>query len=433
MRRSTGAWLGVALWLLAGASDARAQDPYEVDIPALTRKWWSVGGHVEARPVTLDLDHESAAYRLRSFDLSKPDTVQPNLQVLLDASIDKGPLAARVRTVGDLGRARGSWQDDLSVYEAYLAWRPGPTVSVDAGKRTLKWGKGYAWNPVAFLDRPKNPDDPALALEGFWTMSADFIRSGRGALQTIAFTPVLVPVSGRVNTTLGRPEGLHAAGRLYLLWRDTDIDVMALAGEGAAPRVGFDVSRNITPAVEMHAEVARIGDAVARTMGADGRVAVTPAPATSVLVGVRFLLSTNTTFVVEHYRNGPGISADALSAFVARVSDAWSRWSATGDSGPLSALAASSQPFLQPTGMRDYLFVRASLPDLFGVVYLNAALTAIVNERDGSFSLTQETTYKAATNLELRSQAGWIAGGRGTDFGERQANLRWEVRARYFF
>ena len=64
---------------------------------------------------------------------------------------------------------------------------------------------------------------------------------------------------------------------------------------------------------------------------------------------------------------------------------------------------------------------------------LTAAVTAIVNERDGSYSLTQETVYRAATNLELRSQLGWIGGARVTDFGERQANLRWEVRARYHF
>ena len=58
----------------------------------------------------------------------------------------------------------------------------------------MKWGKGYAWNPVAFLDRPKNPDDPELPLEGFVIASADTIKSFDGPLKTFAFTPVLVPV-----------------------------------------------------------------------------------------------------------------------------------------------------------------------------------------------------------------------------------------------
>jgi hypothetical protein len=34
---------------------------------------------------------------------------------------------------------------------------------LDAGKKVVKWGKGYAWNPVAFVDRPKNPEDPEEA------------------------------------------------------------------------------------------------------------------------------------------------------------------------------------------------------------------------------------------------------------------------------
>jgi len=128
-----------------------------------------------------------------------------------------------------------------------------------------------------------------------------------------------------------------------------------------------------------------------------------------------------------------GIPADAFGRFVEDVAGAWARWTATGDARGLTELSAFSQPYLRPTGMRDYLFVRASQPEVFGNVYLSAALTAIVNERDGSFSLTQESLYEATTDLELRSQLGWIAGRRGTDFGERQADLRWEFRIRCYF
>ncbi len=425
--------VAVGLMLTALTPEARAQDPYTVEIPDLERRWWSIGGHVEVRPVVFDLDQQSAAYRLRFF--AEPDrvSIQTNAQLLLDAAVEKGPLALRARTVGDVARIQGTWQRHVAAYEAYLSWRPSPAFSLDAGKRTLKWGKGYAWNPAAFLDRPKNPDDPALALEGFWTLSGDIIRSGRGSLQTVSFTPVLVPVTARLNRDLGRPKGLHAAGRAYLLWRDTDIDVTFLAGPGAAPRFGIDVSRNVTSAVEVHAEVARSGDAVERIVAEDGTPGLARGPVTSMLIGVRFVIPSNTTFIVEQYHNGAGTGAGAFGRFITDVASAWDEFVRTGNTVPLTSLSEASQPYLRPTGMRDYLFVRVSQPDLFGIVYLNAAVTSIIHEGDGSFSLTQETLYRATANLELRSQISWLAGARSTDFGERQGNLRWEVRARYAF
>jgi len=70
---------------------------------------------------------------------------------------------------------------------------------VDAGKLALKWGKGYAWNPVGFVERAKDPNDPELAREGYTMLSADYIRNFDGPLQTLAFTPVLLPVSSGAN------------------------------------------------------------------------------------------------------------------------------------------------------------------------------------------------------------------------------------------
>jgi hypothetical protein len=96
-----------------------------------------------------------------------------------------------------------------------------------------------------------------------------------------------------------------------------------------------------------------------------------------------------------------------------------------------AALAAAGYNDRQP--MRNYLFARASQPDALGRLYLNAAVTTIYNLDDRSFSVMQELQYRLLDNLELRSQVGGSIGRRRTDFGERQGNLRLEVRARYSF
>jgi hypothetical protein len=44
--------------------------------------------------------------------------------------------------------------------ELLVSWKPSPSFTLDAGKTVVKWGKGYAWNPVGFIERPKDPNDP---------------------------------------------------------------------------------------------------------------------------------------------------------------------------------------------------------------------------------------------------------------------------------
>jgi len=57
---------------------------------------------------------------------------------------------------------------DNQVYEGYLSLRPNANLSLDMDKKVRSWGKGYAWNPLGFISRPKDPDEPEASLEGIW-------------------------------------------------------------------------------------------------------------------------------------------------------------------------------------------------------------------------------------------------------------------------
>src|SRR3970282_1455091 len=116
-----------------------------------------------------------------------------NSRVQLEAAYRRGWFSAQTRTVVESGHASGDWTGSATAYEAYLSLKPAPSLTVDAGKKTLKWGKGYLWNPAAFLDRAKSPEDPALALEGFTVLSADYIRTFGGPLQGMSVPRVLLP------------------------------------------------------------------------------------------------------------------------------------------------------------------------------------------------------------------------------------------------
>jgi hypothetical protein len=420
--------------LLLAAAPALAQQPeYPIAIPDLDPKPYSFGGFVEARPIAFWLDPEAALYGLR-FVGEEKTTRQYNARLQFDAGYRKGMASLFTRTVFDARQSRDGWDSGTTSYEAYVSLKPSPSFTLDVGKKTLKWGKGYIWNPAAFLDRPKDPDDPALALEGFIVVSADYIKSFDGPLRTLSISPVLVPVYEHVNETFGRTGRVNVAGKLYLLLYDTDLDVMVLSGGSRPGRVGVDVSRNLRSNLEVHGEYVVIPDARRLVLDEAGRLVEDAGRAFSWVAGVRYLTASNTTFIVDLYRNGLGADEDEMRAYFSLARTASQALEENADARFLAAARRAGEAgYAGTTPMRDYLYARVSQPDAFDVLYFSVAVTGIVNLADGSASVVPEVTYKPRENLELRSQLGVLLGRRDTEFGEKQANVRLDVRARYYF
>jgi len=88
----------------------------------------------------------------------------------------------------------------------------------------------------------------------------DYTKSFNGPLQTATFTPVLVPVYEDINEDFGKINHVNFAGKLYLLFYDTDIDFMFLTEGSKTSRFGVDFSRNITTNFEIHGEFAFINN-----------------------------------------------------------------------------------------------------------------------------------------------------------------------------
>ncbi len=114
-----------------------------------------------------------------------------------------------------------------------------------SGKKTMRWGKGYAWNPVAFVERAKDAGDPDLAREGYWIAAIDWINRFKGPLQTLALTALVLPVDDDINDDFGKPGYDHFGAKLYLLYRDIDIDFMFLTEGSRGAQYGVDFSKNL--------------------------------------------------------------------------------------------------------------------------------------------------------------------------------------------
>jgi hypothetical protein len=379
----------VAGTCLAGAALAQGGEQFTFDASQFEKKPYEIGGFLQASGERQRLDHLSPLLPLQFPGV----TEQYNDRGIAAAELSgvfrrdalRAQFLAHAEHVNDL---RGT-SSEAKFYEAYLSWQASPNVSWEGGKKTQRWGKGYAWSPVAFLERPKDPEDPELAREGFFALSGSVVRSPGGALQNYSVTPLVVPTHSDLNGDFGAEDHWNPAAKVSLLYRDTDIDFLWLGQGSRGARYGFDVSRNFGTNLEVHGEWARVREP----------------ESTSYLLGMRYLTERETTWIVELYRNGAGVTEAQFRA----------------------------RPVGRPNPMRNYLYVRASQKEPFDILYFTPSAFTIVNLDDGSYSLVGELLYTGFKDFELRLRAAANRGERLTEFGEKPVDARYELRARWHF
>jgi hypothetical protein len=167
---------------------------------------------------------------------------------------------------------------------------------------------------------------------------------------------------------------------------------------------------------------------------ATGNVVPIEAPATSYLLGLRYLSERNLTTILEYYYNGAGYSKDEMRNFASTVHSAYDQYQTTGNAMPLTKLRTALQPAMaRPNPGQRYLYLRLSQQEPFDILYFTPALTLIANTDDRSYSIAPELLYTGVTNLELRFRVFWLHGAPLSDFGEKQNMRRLELRARYYF
>lgn len=419
--------------LCALAGTAVQAEDFVFDASEFEKKPYEFGGYLEQKFETLNLRGDSAAYRI-AYPGEAP-------REWLNRSTTTLELSGRASWQGFTLDARGqaSYAADTLIerisygelMEGGLRWSAGPELSFDIGKRVQRWGKGYAWNPVGFVERPKDPADPTASREGFVMAGAEWTRSLSGPLGAIGLTALVVPTNDNLNNDFGKKQDLNPAARLYLLAYDTDIDLM-WRGEGARPQsFGADFSRNLTPALEVHGEWARTLDALRSTVSASGLTQSRQLDYNAWLVGLRYLTLSEITLIGEYYHNGGGYTPDELDDYYAFID----RATASGASAALSSKARSvaQSGYGKANPGQDYVYLKASKAEPFGWLYGSVALTTMLNVGDGSWQIQPEVSYTGFSNLELRSRAIFFGGPEDAEFTTKTSSWRLEAYARYFF
>ena len=430
-------WAIVCL-VLSWGSFTLAEEEYKFHLSEIEKKPYYIGGYLEFRPVVFGLDRDASLYKLKFFKRDEGKTIEEyNGKLQLEGSFEKGIARLFVRTNFDLKYSYLGWEHNETkrmIYEGYLSLKPSSSLSFKLGKQTLLWGKGYAFNPVAFVSRPKDTDDPELALEGFITASADYIKSFSGPLKTFSITPVIFPVYEHINDDFGKINRLNFAGKLYFLLYDTDIDLIALTGGSKTNHFGIDFSKNITTNLEVHGEFAFINNQTKKVIDSRGNVSESKFDAKSYLLGIRYLTASDTTLILEYYRNGTGFSRLEMKDYFSFIDKGYDQFLSRGNSSLLKkASSVTEGNYGRPNTMQDYLYLRVSQKEPFNILYFTPAITTIMNLDDNSLQLSPELLYTGFTNWELRLKGTALVGQKATEFGEKQNDYRIELRVRYYF
>jgi len=429
---------GVIWIVILLSSLALGEEEYKFEPSEIEKKPYYIGGYVELRPVLFILDRDSALYKLRFYNRDEGKTIEEyNGKLQIEGSYEKGIARLFVKTNFDLQYSYLGWDHNETkgmIYEGYLSLKPSDSLSFKFGKQTLLWGKGYAFNPVGFISRPKDPDDPELSLEGFVTASVDYIKSFNGPLKTFSITPVIFPVYEHINDDFGKINRLNFAGKLYFLLYDTDIDLIGLTGGSKTNRFGIDFSRNITSNFEIHGEFAFINNQTKKVMDSQGKISESKFDAKSYLLGIRYLTPWDTTFIFEYYRNGTGFTHLEMKDYFSFIDKGYEFFISKGNDSLLKKATNLTQGnYGRPNPMKDYLYLRISQKEPFNVLYFTPAITMIMNLNDKSLSLSPEFLYTGFTNWELRLKGTALIGQKGTEFGEKPNDYRIELRVRYYF
>ena len=438
--------------------EVRAQEnEFSFDLQEFEPKPFQLTGSFGVLSGFGEVNKDGALYQLEFLD-TDPDRLESHTATLeLSGHYQDEGLSFDFLTHSEIFYDFRGQEEENDLYEAYFGFQSSPAFRFDLGKKSMRWGKGYTWNPVAFVERTKDAGDPELAREGYWIAATDSIFSFDHDLQTLAVTLLVLPVHEDINsdfieaqssqpgsddclidevtnTELDEAEHVYLAGKLHLLYRDTDIDFMFLSAGARGPQLGMDFSRNLAPNFEIHGEWAYFADTPQRTITDDCQSGpILTDDEIAFLLGLKYRTSNDITFIWEYYYNGRGNSKTEQQKFFQCIQDA----ADANDLNSLDELPISKDletgPFSRPNPMQEYMTLRALWEEPNDILYLSAGLQILYNIQDESYSISPEVFYDKFENIELRIRTTFPEGDPLTEWGEKPNDYKIETEFVYYF
>jgi len=397
-------------------SHLSAQD-YSFDFEEFEKKSYEYVGTFQLQSDISDLNNSSGLYRLSFLnkeDKEFLDSYFASLQLRGSYEISNFKFSLDLKDKLSY-TSNDDFENNFSTYEAFLNTTLSTNFDFQVGKKSVKWGKGYIWNPVSFVGRQKDINDVDAGLEGFWMFKLSYVKSLSGILQNFSISPVIIPVTKELNEDFQPEESFNFILNSYFLIYDTDLDFYLFMKDDTFKKFGTDFSRNILPNWEIHAEYVFEKEVVKNSFNSDFIVESITEDSHDYLFGTRILLETNTTVILEYLHNDSGLDEKQMSNFFDAVDSALS------ENPALLPIIKNYQieNFNSQYLMRDYIYTKLSHPEPFDILYFTPSIFVLYNLNDNSRMIGGEFNYSRFENLNLKLKYNSMFGEENSEFGEK--------------
>lgn len=349
---------------------------YDFDMQSIEVKPYTLAGYVRGDFRDMQLNEDSPKYPTKNKESIQSYNTEADVKFAYfeDAwKIDSELFAAYSDVDGEITKSG----DFMQLYGQYKF-----TINhlVEIGKKAPKWGKGYFINPIAFFDRKKNPDDPEASREGFILGNYRFNKSYEGDLKNITFDIVALQNSDTLNKEFAQEQGMHVGAKLYMLYMDTDIELLYLYSSTQEDKVGFDFSKNLDTNFEIHGEFVS-------TIGGDIKY----------LLGLRYLSASDLTLISEYFYQ--------------------------------QNQTLISEPFFDT----EYLINKLSQKEPFTILYSSLYYKNILNLEDESMQNSIGATYSFKNDVLLDCSLYLNSGDKKSEYGSKLARSTFWTRVTWYF
>ena len=392
---------------------AQDEDLYSFEVDEFTKKIWEWKGFVSFTATNKTYNKDAVTYPIKIKN-DESDSQEYELILGLESRWDWD--WSRLFLIGEINAIRSSIsendEDDSVLQEAYWQLAGLEPHNFEVGKRLLRWGKGYAFNPVALMERTKNPEDPEASREGLSTTQGIWITGALAGFETTSINLVYLPIREDLNDDYqSSVEEDDIWGlKLYALIGTTDIDIYAVNwDQEKVTQWGIDFATNLSVNFELH------GEYVTSKYEDYNR--------NESLLGLRYLTDTDVTWIAEVYSDSEGLTADESKTLYENIEN----------SSGIKAQSYLSQIQQRKTINQNYGYIKVSVKEPFNWLYFTPSLTWLGNLDDQSSNVSTQMSYAPSDNWTILLTWQHMAGSQYTQYGENVVQDKLALMTSYSF